>query len=130
VATDCRNALTCFKCGRLEHISSHCCSITSLSSSSSLFLSSSTVLPSTPCVSFDLIFFDTSLMASRNRVLRFLKNDLSAKTETDLASEVVLEVKGVQQGDLLTTLKFYFLCNGYPWSVKFIGNNRFLVHAL
>jgi hypothetical protein len=130
VAMGYRNALTYFKCGRLGHISSHYRSITFLFSSSPLFLSSSTVLPPTPCVSFDLTFLATSLMASRSRVLHFLKNDLSAQTEADLTSKVVLEAKGVQQGDLLTALKFYFPCNGHSWSIKFIGNNRFLVHAL
>jgi hypothetical protein len=37
-----------------------------------------------------------------------MENDLSAKTEADLSSRVVLEAKGVQQGDLLTALKFLF----------------------
>jgi hypothetical protein len=58
-----------------------------------------------------------------------MENDISAKTESELTLGVVLEAKGVHQGDLLTALKFCFPCEGHPWAVKFVVNNRFLVHA-
>jgi uncharacterized membrane protein YgcG len=68
-------------------------------------------------------------MASHSRVLHFLENDLSAKTEEELSTRVIFEARGVNQGDLLTTLKVYFPCRGHHWTVKFVGNNRFLAHA-
>jgi hypothetical protein len=49
-------------------------------------------------------------MASHSRVLRFLENDLSAKTEEDLSTRVILRIF---QGDLLASLKVCFPCGGH-----------------
>jgi hypothetical protein len=51
-------------------------------------------------------------MASHIRVLHFLENDLLAKTEEDSSTGVILEVRGVTQGDLLAALKVCFSCWG------------------
>jgi hypothetical protein len=105
----CWNALTYFKCGRLGHKSTVCHSITLLPSSSSpshhLPVSSSFFLPSIVSCP-PLVSCPPSAMASR--ILRFLENDLSAKTEEELSTEVIFKAKEVSQGDLLAALKVYF----------------------
>jgi Zinc knuckle len=113
--TDCHNALTCFKCGRLGHVSSFCRSITLLPSSSSpsnLFSSSSHISRSSSTIPLSHNSFH-STMSSRGRVLRFLENDLSIKTEEELSTGVILEARGVTQADLLAALKVYFPCGGH-----------------
>jgi Zinc knuckle len=90
VAAVCRNALTCFKCGRLGHKSEVCRSITLLPSSSS----PSKHISSTSFPSLVPHSHSPSAMASRSRVLRFLENDLSAKTKEYLFIGVILKAKG------------------------------------
>jgi hypothetical protein len=113
VASVCRNTLTCFKYSHLGHKSTVCRSITLIPSSSSppQNLSDSSFFSLPPTILYpSLVSTFHSVMASHSRVLRFLENDLSAKTEEDLSTRVIL---GIFQGDLLASLKVCFPCGGH-----------------
>jgi hypothetical protein len=86
--------LTYFKCGCLSHKSAVCHSITLIPSSFSPPLLFHLLSPSLLLSRPSLVPNSPSAIASRSRVLRFLENDLSAKTKEDLYTGVILEARG------------------------------------
>lgn len=88
MAAVCRNAITCFRCGKLGHISRNYRQITHLPRTSpSTILSSPPVLPPPPILSS---LSSSSVSMAPSRVLCFLENDLFSHLEAEAGRGVIL----------------------------------------
>lgn len=68
-------------------------------------------------------------MAGR-KVLRFMENEISTRTENEAARSVILVIpKHIHRADLLAALRFRFPCGGHQWTANLLGDRQYLVSA-
>jgi hypothetical protein len=65
---------------------------------------------------------------AHSRVMRFIKNDISARLEAEVANEVILTSDThLNTGDLLSALRICFPIKDHQWMVCSLSGTRFLV---